>query len=446
MFPDEPDERGLKWRRELTSKYPKCYYMQYGPILPSVCLNAPETVKILLKTAEPKGRLYEFLRPWLGDGLLLSNGQKWARNRRLLTPAFHFDKLKSYLDIKNNAANAFCENLNDFAATGEYIDICQPVTMFTLDVILKCVFSYETKCQSTGENHPYVKAVSELSKILIRRFMKPWLHNDWIFSLTKDGKDFKKYCDYVHEIASDIISKRRLNLEQQMSHQKKYHDFLDILLRARDENNVGLTDREIRDEVDTFLFEGHDTTASGIYWTLFSIAQNQEIQKTLQKEVDSLLAMKNTDDLSPTDLTKLPYLSMCIKESLRLHNVVSFIIRQTQQDYIIDEKLLPKDTTASILIYNVHHNPVYWTDSLIFNPDRFLPEKMEKMNPFAHVPFSAGPRNCIGQNFALHEMKVALVKVLNRFSIELDLDHSVEKIESVIMRAKYGIKIKVIKR
>ncbi|KAK6196281.1 hypothetical protein SNE40_001534 [Patella caerulea] len=441
-----PDEACLKTKRDRTARYNDFCLGWFGPILADISVTSPESVKPILKTSMPKGKLYRLLKPWLGDGLLLSTGEKWARNRRLLTPAFHFEILKPYLIIKNKAADICCSKISKFVEKDEYFEVFSLITMFTLDVILKCAFSYNTNCQEIGTNHPYVQAVHELSRILTLRFMKPWLHFDWVFNLTKLGKDFKKHCDYVHNVAEEIISKRREVLQKEApkakSQGKRYTDFLDILLMARDENGVGLTDEEIRAEVDTFLFEGHDTTGSALSWTLFSLAQHPKIQSQVQREIDELLSGRMIDDLMAIDLNLLPYLTMCIKESLRLHSIISFIIRHTDQDIKVLNKTIPKDTMTTILIYGIHHNPTLWEDSLKFQPERFSPENIDKINPFAYIPFSAGPRNCIGQNFALHEIKVLLVKILNRFHLKLDPNHDVRKIEGLVMKAEHGIKMK----
>ncbi|XP_055959337.1 ultra-long-chain fatty acid omega-hydroxylase-like [Patella vulgata] len=211
---------------------------------------------------------------------------------------------------------------------------------------------------------------------------------------------------------------------------------------AMDENGLGLTDQEIRAEVDTFLFKGHDTTASALSWTIFSLAQHPKIQSQVQIEIDELLSGRMTDDLMASDLNELPYLTMCIKESLHLHSIISFITRHTEQDCKVLDKTIPNDTMTTILIYGLHHNPSIWEDSLEFRPERFSPENIDKINPFAYIPFSAGPRNCIGQNFAMHEIKVLLVKILNRFHLELDPNHDVKKFAGIVTRAENGIRMK----
>ncbi|PVD31381.1 hypothetical protein C0Q70_06793 [Pomacea canaliculata] len=179
---------------------------------------------------------------------------------------------------------------------------------------------------------------------------------------------------------------------------------------------------------------------------MYSLAQHPDIQATCHEEIDELLRFRETDDILWEDLSHLPYLSMCIKEALRLHSPVPFIQRQLTQDTDLDGFLAPKGMLVNIIVYNIHHNPTVWEDSLEFRPERFTEENINARSPYAFIPFSAGPRNCIGQNFAMDEMKLVLAKMLYRFTLVLDPGHKVEKLESLVMKAKTGIQMKVIPR
>ncbi|RUS79317.1 hypothetical protein EGW08_012935, partial [Elysia chlorotica] len=445
-----PDEAGLAYQRAHISRFPRTSVM-WMLNMPMLLVSHPTTISVILKTSEPKGPFsYDLIRPWIGDGLLTSKGDKWYRNRRLLTPAFHFEILKHYVQIKNRCADLLVGKFLKAAETGSSFRVFSNVAMYSLDVILKCSMSYETDCQLPGNKHPYVKAVNILSDIMLARFFQPWFHNDFIFSLTPSGRNFFKQCNYVHQVAETIIKKRQAELsgDDAVPGAKRGRclDFLDILITARDEGGQGLTFSEIRDEVDTFLFEGHDTTSSAISWTLFSIAGHPEVQRRVQEEIDVLLHDRENSDITWDDLARLPYLTMVIKEAMRLHTPVPFIQRILTVDTEIDGKTAPAGTLTNCVLYNIHHNPVVWPDSLKFDPDRFLPENVEKRHPYSFVPFSAGPRNCIGQNFAMDEIKIIVARILHRVNIRLDPDQKVEKIMSVVMRAKNDIRLFVSER
>ncbi|CAG2232925.1 Cytochrome P450 4F22,Leukotriene-B(4) omega-hydroxylase 2,Phylloquinone omega-hydroxylase CYP4F2,Cytochrome P450 4F4,Cytochrome P450 4F8,Cytochrome P450 4F5,Cytochrome P450 4F12,Docosahexaenoic acid omega-hydroxylase CYP4F3,Cytochrome P450 4B1 [Mytilus edulis] len=477
-----PNEAGLQWTKEWVAEFPWASRFWLGPFIPLICIYHPDTTKLVLKSSEPKSHnAYRLIEPWIGTGLLVANGGKWKRNRRLLTPAFHFDVLKNYQLIMNKTSDILLTKLENYAETGEIFEVFSNISMFTLDTMLQSAFAYEIDCQTIGENHPYVVAVHELVELVTERFLKPWLHNDLIYLLTTDGRKFKKHCDFVHKVAEDIISKRRKAINLNHIHkkdlcsmglrskfylptvlwscviapwkkeakgysQKKSLDFLDILLSARDENNQGLTDLEIRNEADTFLFEGHDTTASALSWALYSLAEHPEIQKKLQAEVDEVLKGRDSDEILWEDLPKLQYTTMCLKEAMRLHTPVPFIQRELTEPMELDGHEAPAGTQISIMLYNCHHNPLVWPNSMDFIPERFSPENVEKRDAYAFIPFSAGPRNCIGQQFALHEMKTVLAKIFRRYSLELDPTHKVEKYETLVMRSQTGIKMKAYRR
>ncbi|KAL8562082.1 hypothetical protein ACOMHN_031853 [Nucella lapillus] len=586
-----PDERGLKFQRDMTAAFPRVLSVWMGPFFPMLIVNHPETIRTILRTSEPKAhRIYHLIEPWIGDGLLLSKGEKWGRNRRLLTPAFHFDILKPYLAIKNKAADvlmlagkhlrqasgvrkkldvknlkapqvqqalkdAFANSLppvsqadddikaasssfrdaqsttlpspflvipgkkhqdwfdgsskeildllaekrvahvawlNDrscaakhkrferlnskaqpkirqmkdacdkdkfqgYHERGEYFEVFSDISMFTLDVILKCAFSCDTDCQRLGDQHPYVKAVFALSEMAVKRFFQPWYHTDWVYFLSPTGRRFLQCCREVHAVSDDVIQKRKQALasgspstvtaeDQSRQQRRRCLDFLDILLTARDDDNQGLQPEEIRAEVDTFLFEGHDTTASAISWVMYSLAEHHDIQAHCQAEVDRLLAGREVDDILWEDCSQLPYLAMCIKEAMRLHTPVPFMQRQLTQDTAIDGVVAPAGMVVNIVIYNIHHNPVVWEDSMEYRPERFTEENCNARNRYAFIPFSAGPRNCIGQTFAMHEIKLVMAKMLHRYTLQLDPSHKVEKFESLVMKTKTGIRMCAVPR
>ncbi|XP_060077843.1 cytochrome P450 4F2-like isoform X3 [Ylistrum balloti] len=412
-----PNEAGLKYQRDMTALFPRISRAWLGPFIPLIIVNHPETVKAIMKTSEPKGKqIYRLIEPWVGDGLLLSGGSKWRRNRRLLTPAFHFDILKPYQKLNNRTADIFIDKLDKFHLEGDgYFEAFSHVSQYTLDVILQCAFSYKTDCQNIGDKHPYVRCVTELLELITDRFFKPWLHNDIVYLLTSDGRRFKRHCDFVHKVAEDIIAQRREAMKlEDSSGEKKALDFLDILLTAKDEEGMGLTDSEIRNEVDTFLFEGHDTTASAISWTLYSLAEHHDIQKRAQQEIDEVLQGRDSDDITWDDCSNLPYLTMCLREAMRIHVPVPLLLRETTEDLEMCGHVIPTGTLITLSLYRLHHNVEIWENSLEFDPERFTVENMEKRDPFAFVPFSAGPRNCIGQSFAMHEMKTILARILRR--------------------------------
>ncbi|XP_053398220.1 cytochrome P450 4F8-like [Mercenaria mercenaria] len=261
---------------------------------------------------------------------------------------------------------------------------------------------------------------------------------DFIWKLTPVGRQFKKDCDFVHSVAEEIIDKRKETLDKTADEtDRKYLDG----------TGRGLTKLEIRNEVDTFLFEGHDTTASAISWVLYSLAENTECQRKCQAEIDDVLEGRESDDLEWSDLAKLEYLTMCIKEGMRLHSPVPVVSRDTENVFDLGDRVAPKGTKIQLNIFALNHMENLWgPDHMEFKPERFSKENIDNIKHFQYVPFSAGPRNCIGQNFAMNEEKVVLTKLLRNFTFRLDPNHKVKRVMSAVMRTKDGMYMFVEKR
>ncbi|XP_033748162.1 cytochrome P450 4F4-like isoform X2 [Pecten maximus] len=355
-------ELAVKGMRE-TGKKITCYWLAFlYPIL-GVC--HPDTVKIVLKSSEPKNKQkgggYFTLLPWLGDGLLISDGKKWERNRRLLTPAFHFDVLKPYVPIYNKVFDIFLDKLDEASNSGQSIEIYHRVGLATLDTLLRCALSYEDNVQEQGSKNPYVNAVRILTNISLKRIMEPWLHPDILFKMSPSGRKYFKHAKYVHDFDERIIQERKQALAADPSLiTRRRRDFLDILLTARDENGTGLTDREIRDEVDTFLFEGHDTTASSLSWAIYSLSKNPEEQQKVYEEVTKVLG--NRTQVEWSEIKEFTRLTLFLKESMRMFSPVPSVGRITTKELDLDGLKVPANIEIYVLIHALNKREDIWGD------------------------------------------------------------------------------------
>ncbi|KAI8485299.1 hypothetical protein Bbelb_368630, partial [Branchiostoma belcheri] len=441
--------RGLMTKSmEWSAVYKYAHVIHMGPFLQHCTVYHPDYVKAVMSRADKKDDyVYGFLRPWLGDGLLTTAGAKWFRNRRLLTPGFHFEILKPYVRLFSESTNVM---MSDDA--GQHVKV-------------RAQSAYRLSDEETND---YIAAVYELSDLTMRRGRSLILRSDLIYALSSDGRSiFHIYVDclsmhpfftvthnshnnmnyssgtakpakLVHEYAERIIAERQETLKQRGTDEKttkdkKYLDFLDILLKARDEDGNGLTDAEIRDEVDTFMFEGHDTTASGLSWTLYCLARQPGHQEKCRNEAREVLQGKTE---GPSAISEVHH--MCVKESLRLFPPVPMIFRHLESPLTFpDGKTLPEGSRVGISPNTLHHNPHVWENPNEFDPLRFSSENSKERHPFAFVPFAAGPRNCIGQHFAMNELKTAVALILQRFSLTPD-DTLPEPIPvpKLILRAK----------
>ncbi|NXA70910.1 CP4FN protein, partial [Mohoua ochrocephala] len=481
-------EEGLQQVDTLVARYRHGCLWWGLPWLPVLRLFHPSTLRPLLSASAfvaPKDELsYSFLKPWLGEGLLLSRGQRWVRHRRLLTPAFHGDVLRDYMEIFNQSTRVLlvrdprCTRAKWGAAAAAAgggpvgLEVLQPLSLLTLDTLQKCIFSHESHCQEQPSE--YIQAILELSSLVVRRQLQPLLHPWWLYSLSSDGRRFTRACATVHAFTADVVQRRRRALaclgHQAWldGHRGRSMDFIDLLLLTKDENGHTLSDEDIAAEADTFMFEGHDTTASGLAWLFYNLAGHPEHQERCRQEVQQLLAGRDTADIEWEDLSQLPFTTMCIKESLRLHPPVTAVSRRCTEDVPLrDGRVIPKGMAwpgcpqchyppssavpkvaipippgviCLMSIYGTHHNPDLWPEPEVFNPLRFSPENSKGRSPSSFIPFSAGPRNCIGQSFAMAEMKVVVALTLSRFVLRRDTARPPPRRKpELILRAEDGL-------
>ncbi|XP_043362707.1 cytochrome P450 4F22 isoform X1 [Dermochelys coriacea] len=444
-----PGEEGLSLVSQTVASFSQAFVTWMGPFLPVLSLVHPVFLKPITTASAaiaPKDYVfYGFLKPWLGDGLLLSNGPKWVRHRRMLTPAFHFDILKPYVKIFNQSTDIMHAKWHRLVASGfTSLDMFGQISLMTLDSLQKCVFSYNSNCQETPSD--YIAAILELSSLVVRRQHRLLLHCDFLYRLSPDGRRFRRACDTVHRFTANVVQRRhqalsRLGREAWLkSNQGRTVDFIDILLLAKDEDGQDLSDEDIAAEANTFMFEGHDTTASGLSWVLYNLACHPEYQERCREEIKDLMRDKESEEVEWEDLSQMPFSTMCIKESLRLHPPVTAVSRRCTEDIKLpDGRVLPKGNICLISIYGTHHNPAVWPEPQVYNPHRFDPENSKNQPPLAFMPFSAGPRNCIGQNFAMTEMKVVLALTLLRFALRLDESRPVRRKPELILRSENGL-------
>ncbi|XP_065191271.1 cytochrome P450 4X1-like [Sycon ciliatum] len=426
----------------------KIFRVYVAPWSPWLIASDPAHQKQILKGTEPKLEdAYYTMGPWLGEGLLLASGKKWVRNRRLLTPAFHFEILKPYLGIANSTSDVLVDVMSQHAGEDGYFNIMPYISRATLDVLLQCSMSAQTNCQTDATDHPYVEAVEEVSVLTMDRTMNALYRYAFIYDMTPSGRKFAKALKIMHGMSSKIIAERRnvLSTGSDQARKSKYLDFLDILLTAKDEGGNGMSDKEIRDEVDTFMFEGHDTTAHGIGWTLHCLGLNPDHQQKCRDEIDELLSGGN-QELEWDDMGKLRYTHQCIREAMRIFPPVPVTGRVLTADTEIEGKVAPAGTGVIMNIVGLHRNPDVWDNPMEFRPSRFTDDEMKKRDPFAYVPFSAGPRNCIGQIFASHEMKITVAKILREYYIETDPDHELKLRFALVLRPMTGLMVRLRKR
>lgn len=436
----------------------------YDATHPVLALFKAGPVEDLLasNTILKKGHEYELIGPWLATGLLTSSGSKWRSRRKLLTPAFHFRILEDFLPAINDQSKVLVRKLGQLENDGS-CDIVPLVTLCALDIICETIMGYTLNAQSNRESE-YVKAIQVLGHMFTRRLESPLYWVDPIFRISSAGRLFHQKIRELHRFTLKVIRERKRELQECPELQapldetsseadiyglkgKVVKPFLDILLREHIKDPENFTEEHVREEVDTFMFEGHDTTAMGMSWALYLIGLYQEHQDLIYRELESIFGADRDRPVTSDDLKQMKYMECCLKESQRLYPSVPFITRNCEQDVTIAGRVVPKGADIQIAIYNLHRDAEVFPNPEEFIPDRFLPENAKGRHPFAFVPFSAGPRNCIGQRFAMMEEKVVIANILRNYKL-VSMHHrdKIRVMAELVLRPKTGLHVKFIPR
>ncbi|CAM4551987.1 cytochrome P450 4V2-like [Caretta caretta] len=429
----------------------------FGP-LPFLFLYHPDTVEVILSSSKhmEKSYLYKFLQPWLGTGLLTSTGDKWRSRRKMITPTFHFTILADFLEVMNEQATILVDKLEKHVDK-EPFDCFLDITLCALDIICETAMGKNVSAQNNKDSE-YVRAVYKMSGLLHQRQRCPWFWSDWIYLMFQEGREHNRSLKILHSFTDTIIAEKSREIKNHEQHKtdfegkceqsgsKKRRAFLDMLLNATDDKGNRLSYMDIREEVDTFMFEGHDTTAAAMSWAIYLLGCHPEAQKKVHRELDEVFG--NSDrPVTMDDLKKLRYLECVIKEALRLFPSVPSFARTTSEDCHIRGFKIPKGTEVIIVTYALHRDPEVFPDPEEFRPERFFPENSSGRHIYAYVPFSAGSRNCIGQRFAQVEERAVLAIILQRFWVETSQKREdLDLVAELILRPNKGIWIQLKRR
>ncbi|XP_041962756.1 cytochrome P450 4V2 isoform X2 [Alosa sapidissima] len=422
-----------------------------GPV-PFLLLFHAETIETVLNNPVhmDKAYAYKFLHPWLGTGLLTSTGDKWRRRRKMLTPTFHFSILTEFLEVMNEQAEVLVEKLDKQAGKGPF-NCFNHITLCALDIICETAMGKKIYAQSNYDSE-YVRCVYRMSDIITRRQRMPWFWPDFMYNVFGEGKEHDKSLRVLHSFTESVINERAEYItyiesdSESDQGRRKRRAFLDMLLKTTDEEGNKLTHRDIQEEVDTFMFEGHDTTAAAMNWAVHLLGSHPDVQRKVQQELQEVFG-ESDRPINADDLKKLRYLECVIKEALRLFPSVPFFARSICEDTHINGFKVPKGTNAIIITYAIHRDPRFFPDPEEFRPDRFLPENCVGRHPYSYIPFSAGLRNCIGQRFALMEEKVILASILRYFDVvACQSREELRPMGELILRPENGIWIRLERR
>ncbi|KAJ0179192.1 hypothetical protein K1T71_004904 [Dendrolimus kikuchii] len=414
---------------------------------PYVILSHPKYIEPLVTSAEliSKGRSYNYLKPWLGLGLLTASGQRWKTHRKFLTSAFHFNILQNFLPIFCKNSWIYTKKLRDLA-DGTPVDLFPITALAALDNITESIMGVSVNAQTNSDSE-YVKAIEQLAQIIALRIQVPIISPDFIFNLLPYKKKQDHALKVVHKQSRAVIEARKQELDKSnVTRLNKNEDigiknrnaFLDLLLLSEIDGEK-IDDEKVREEVDTFMFEGHDTTASAVVYSLFCLSKHADVQEKMYEEQKSIFGDEMERDPTYAELHQMKYLDMVLKECMRLYPPVPLVERLMVKDAQLGELKVIAGTLIILNIMELHRNPDVFEDPLTFKPERF--ESTAGRNPFSWLAFSAGPRNCIGQRFAIMELKVVISAVIRTLRMS-PADIEPQLCADLVLRSNNGVHVR----
>ncbi len=398
--------------RQDSLSYEKFLAKTYGDIVhirfanrDSYLINNPEDIrKVLVEESDKyyKAPIYRIiLSRFLGNGLLTSDGDFWKRQRKLAQPAFHSKRIQAYADTMVD----YTQRMVDGWQVGETRNINRDMMHLTLNIVVKSLFNTEIgeEADRIGEALTTVLEASNEGVQSVLQMLPEWI------PLPRNIRN-KQGVRQLDEIIMRIIDERRASKEDN-------GDLLSMLLLAEDENGSHMTDKQLRDEVVTIVLAGHETTANALSWAWYLISQHPEVEAKLHAELDTVLGGR-----TPTlaDLRQLEYTSAIFKEAMRLYPPIPSIGRMAIEPVELGGYSLPTGSTILISPHVVHRDSRWWDRPDEFIPERFSKEQEKSIARYSYLPFSTGPRVCIGNSFAEMESVLILATIAQRFHLRLD--------------------------
>jgi cytochrome P450 len=377
-----------------------------------------------------KSPLYDKLRVSLGNGLLTSEGAFWLRQRRIAQPAFHRQRIAALAGVMTDAAREMAVEWDAMASTGQRVDVGEEMMRLTRTVVLRALLGTDLG--------PFTSQIdgawSVMNEHIGDSFWSLGLTDGWP---TARNRRFQAARAVLRGAVEYAIRQRR---EQPSDG----HDLLSMLLAARDEDTgEAMTDEQLRVEVTTFLLAGQETTSLALTWTFYLLSQHRTARERLEAELDAVLAGRVP---AYDDLPNLPFTRCVIDEAMRLYPPAWGFSRQALADDELGGYRLPRGWLAFLMPYVLHRQPAYWPDPERFDPDRFTPERSAERPKFAYLPFGAGPRQCIGNQFALLETHLSVATLAQTHRLHLVPGHPVEPWPLITLRPRCGMPMTIERR
>ncbi len=414
-------------------RYGHTYYFYLGGVHKGLMSTHPDLIRHVLQKNHRNYRKspihFDKLAQFLGRGLLTSEGEYWLRQRRLIQPGFHRQRLAALAQTMNDEIEAFLDGWVAKNTSASQVDISPAMMELAFRVVARALFS---TYMPESELQRLSVLITELQTFIIRLIRQPYLA--WWFQLSGQMGRHKEKALTTREVVARIIHQRRDSAP--------CDDLLQMLLDARyEDTGEAMSEQQLIDECLILFVAGHETTANALAWIIYLLAKHPEHITLLRAEHEAVLGMRKPDF---DDLPCLEYTLQVIEEAMRLYPPAWITDRVAIDDDEVAGIPIPAGTMVAISIYGVHHSPEYWDAPADFRPERFAKAQKAAQHPFAYLPFGGGPRICIGNHFALMEMQLILVHLLRRLNWRLAPGQDVQPQALITLRPKNGIYMRIL--
>src|ERR1700732_2337273 len=426
----EPRGDAIRYFTKCIREYGDIVFLRFLGV-PMCLLNRPDCIESVLVTQHnnfEKSKDYRALRRVLGNGLLTSEGVFWRRQRKLVQPAFHQGRIAAYAEVMV----AYTERMVASWKHGQGLDVHEAMMRLTLDIVAKTLF--DTDVSREAED------VGAALQVLMSKFFRQAGFALLLpsFIPIPTTRRLRRAVGQLDKVIYEIIRRRRTGGGSS-------DDLLSVLLRAQDDEGLGMTDRQLHDEIMTLFLAGHETTANALSWTWLLLGQHPEIEEKLVEELRRVLAGR-----APTaaDLPRLTYTDRVLREAMRLYPPVWVIGRRALAPFQMGEYELPAETNVLMSQLITHRDRRYFPEPERFDPDRWRADdpRFVSLPRFAYFPFGGGPRVCIGAGFAMMEAVLLLATIAQQFRIEIAPGQVVKVQPTVTLRPRNGIPVTLKRR
>jgi cytochrome P450 len=391
-------------------------------------VTSPSMIQEVLVTRQRefiKGEFLQNTKKVFGEGLLTSEGDFHHRQRRLIQPAFHSDRIRAYADV----ITAYEERLTDGWRDGETRDAHAEMTKLTMSIIAKCLFDIDVQSRS--------ESISEDLALIIEYFDRLSSPLSRLLERLPSNRKYQAAVKRTDAFVYDMIRERR-------SSSRDRGDLMSMLLTAKDEDGSEMSDSQVRDEVLITFAAGHETTSNALTWTWHLLSQNPGVEKRLHEEVDSVLEGGSPPTFE--DVGRLLYTTKVLTESMRLYPPAWVLTREALDDCVVGGYSIPKGANVILSQYVTHHDPRFFRDPERFDPDRWTPEMRARLPKFAYFPFGGGARSCVGEPFAWMEGTLLIAAISRRWELRHSRGQKVEMSPNITLRPKHGMTMELRRR